>query len=161
MSHKPRPYPARVIDSAITDGVRVVRIRRQCETLLLLLMTQQRCSMEDIVEALWPNPDDQPDWWGQVIRIAVGDLRSALAEFGWRIDCEHNVGYTLNPDADLIKLCYRHANAPLESVETTGQCGNHGCSLRHDHAVQTGKYIAHDCRPNPRRYVAGPSSARQ
>jgi len=65
-----------------TGRRRACRIERQPGLILLALLGRRRCTREFLIEVLWPDPDDQPDYAWEAIRTSVSILRSALRSIG-------------------------------------------------------------------------------
>ena len=63
--------------------------------ILWLLMCHPRVDREMMVEALWPHPDFQPDWWYSTMVRQIHLLRQALIPFGWNIQNTTRWGWTL------------------------------------------------------------------
>ena len=42
--------------------------------------TYRNC--EEISEAIWPDPDTMPDYWGDIVRVAIHHLRKKLDQVG-------------------------------------------------------------------------------
>ena len=53
------------------------------EAVLLLTVAGHRLATEEILmEALWPDPDDMPDYWADQINVRVCALRKSLKQVG-------------------------------------------------------------------------------
>lgn len=53
------------------------------DAVLLLTVAGHRLATEEILmEALWPDPDDMPDYWADQIKVRVCALRKSLKQVG-------------------------------------------------------------------------------
>lgn len=67
----------------LVGGDRRLRITPTERLILLVVMGRPLATRYDLVEILWPNPDNQPDHWSS--SISVGPCWSGkAAECGWR-----------------------------------------------------------------------------
>ena len=72
------------------------------EAVLLLTLAGHRLATDEILmEALWPHPDDMPDYWSDQIRVRVSKLRKQLKHVGAQeqIVVEHGRGYWMRRSA--------------------------------------------------------------
>ena len=69
---------------------------QECD-LLFALMAHPFLSHEKLCDIMWPDPDQMPDTWANVIRKVMCVLRQALRHVGseWRISTRWTLGYQL------------------------------------------------------------------
>ena len=76
---------ARIKGNVLTiDGVKS-KLSPQELTVLWALMMLEFASDDDLVEMLWPDVEDQPDMWADVIKIVACSLRKKLKPAGWGV----------------------------------------------------------------------------
>ena len=63
--------------------------------LLVALMFSEVLTNDEIMEILWPHPDDMPDQWANVIRVEIARLRKFLKPDGIKIKVHFGLGYRL------------------------------------------------------------------
>lgn len=75
------------------DG-RVVKLRHTLAELLALLLVSgpKFLSRDDLIEALWPNPDFEPEWAETIIHLRIHELRA----HGVEIESAYKFGYRVN-----------------------------------------------------------------
>ncbi|MAZ33406.1 MAG: hypothetical protein CMO06_09705 [Thalassospira sp.] len=60
----------------------VIPIRPHEAVLLIAVTGRRMATKDDVMEALWPNPDLMPDFWADQIRELVHRLRRSLKQVG-------------------------------------------------------------------------------
>lgn len=81
---------ARIKGNILTiDGVKT-RLTPFEVIVLWAVMARQHVTIDDLMEMLWPHPDDMPDWWRSVIGKIMCDLRAKLRPSGWGIKKRHS-----------------------------------------------------------------------
>ena len=101
---KKRPFDSARLFCAggwILAGPQDVVAVSSSEAVLLLTLAGHRLATDEILmEALWPHPDDMPDYWSDQIRVRVSKLRKQLKRVGAKeqIVVEHGRGYWLRRD---------------------------------------------------------------
>lgn len=55
-----------------------LNLREAERKILLALMGRPLVTANDIVEILWPHPDDQPDYWYNSVTIRIFNIRKEL-----------------------------------------------------------------------------------
>lgn len=70
-------------------------LRRQERLILLALLGRPVMWYDDLVEILWPHPDDQPDCWANLITECIYRIRYQLKKHGsdLKIVCRWKKGY--------------------------------------------------------------------
>ena len=63
--------------------------------LLVALMFSEVLKNDEIMEILWPHPDDMPDQWAESIRVEMVKLRKFLKPDGIKIKVHFGLGYRL------------------------------------------------------------------
>lgn len=60
------------------------------ETKLLFgFMFNRFLTKEKIIEILWPDVEDQPDWYTESLRVIIFRLRRKLKGSGWTLKANH------------------------------------------------------------------------
>ncbi|MBO6771737.1 MULTISPECIES: helix-turn-helix domain-containing protein [unclassified Thalassospira] len=79
----------------------VVAVSSSVAVLLLAISGHRLATDEILMEALWPHPDDMPDYWADQIRVRVCKLRRLIKRVGGteQIVVEHGRGYWLRRHA--------------------------------------------------------------
>lgn len=80
---------------------------QMAKILFLLMLSPKRVSRLEIIEALWPNPDDEPGNPDKVIDVKFYYLRHALAPFGFKIDTLNGQGWMLESSVTISNDCKR------------------------------------------------------
>lgn len=62
------------------------------QLILLSLMFHKVRKIIDLIETVWPNPDDEPEGSEDVIVVNIYRLNKILSEYGWRI-CSRGYGW--------------------------------------------------------------------
>lgn len=70
-------------------------LSKQENTVMWALMTTPRVNVNGLVEAVWPDPDLQPDFWHNHINVLIAGIRKKINPFGWTIRSEYGRGWTL------------------------------------------------------------------
>lgn len=71
-------WPQYLRHSCSIDGREVRMTPREAELCLLFMLRRGRpMTKPEIIEWLWPDPDDEPDWANNVINVFVRRLRKA------------------------------------------------------------------------------------
>ena len=71
------------------------RVSPQAVNLLYGLMARRLLTAEMIMELLWSNTNQRPDFWRNAIRSYVHELNVALQPCGWRTTNRRCFGWTL------------------------------------------------------------------
>jgi len=86
---------ARIKGNVLTvNGVRT-KISPQQLTILWELMARRSVTKDQLVEALWPNPDKMPDYFYNIICIRIHQLRKVIRPGGWDVINRYSMPYTL------------------------------------------------------------------
>lgn len=107
----------------LADRVPVYRFRlRNSQKLLPLLFARFGLCVtrEEMVECLWPNPDDEPFWTHTVARVVVHDLRVGLEGCGLSIDVWPSVGVFLHFGEETFRRKNRANKFRTGKVKRTG-----------------------------------------
>ena len=71
------------------------------EGLILMALLGNRIASTDLlVEVLWPNPDDMPDYWNESLVCQISKLRRKLKFFGGNIGAHYGFGWHLEEPPD-------------------------------------------------------------
>ena len=76
------------------DGVKS-RLPPQEIVMLWAVMARKAVSEDDIMEMLWPHPDNMPDNWGGVLGILRHRLNAKLKVGGWGIKKPYGKPFSL------------------------------------------------------------------
>lgn len=80
----------------ITHGKARIGLTYQENEIIWLLMLGKQVSREDIIDALWPNPDNQPDGCMRQVDVLMCAVRRKLRSAGWNIPhAKYGWGWTL------------------------------------------------------------------
>lgn len=63
--------------------------------ILLALAFNGRTHRDELIEVLWPDPDEMPDWSHEAIGVKIFRLRQKLAAFGYGINVCYGWGWAL------------------------------------------------------------------
>jgi len=66
---------------------------QEATILLMAVLHHNNVTIDEIVDGLWENPDDQPDFWLEAIRVSICRLRRKLRTFGWSIEPGYRKDY--------------------------------------------------------------------
>jgi DNA-binding SARP family transcriptional activator len=76
---------------------------------VMLLRGRELTTVGSLIEALWPDPDFEPDWAESAIHVYLMRLRRS----GVRIFCQYSLGYRIAIAGDVVK------EATYRSLPTT------------------------------------------
>ena len=81
-----------------------VRLSKRQVTLLLAVMARPRVPTSEIIEMIWPDPDDEPDSANGIVKTIAYYLRAKLHGSGWMVyaipgERGRHCGYRLEPEA--------------------------------------------------------------
>jgi DNA-binding response OmpR family regulator len=75
-------------------GERLIHLSpREAELLCCLLMRSGYVSLGDLIEFVWPNPDDEPDWPESSLLVLLHRLRKKLGSS--IMPCAYGRGYII------------------------------------------------------------------
>lgn len=78
------------------DGIEVGRICSGIQMrALFALMAQPLVTREQMMEVMWPDPDEMPDWCFSNIGAQLCKLRKNLRPAGWDIRARYGRGWVL------------------------------------------------------------------
>ena len=72
-----------------------VHLAPQEGLVMTALLSHREVTAELLMEVLWPDPDDMPDTWHDILKILLSRLRHNLRAFGWVIKNRHGFGWHL------------------------------------------------------------------
>lgn len=87
------------------DGETNVRLEPKTAALLRhLMLSSGLCSQGELIDAIYPDPDNEPEYPENVLIVLVSKLRKVLVGHGWQIHNRVGQGYMLER-VNEVKTC--------------------------------------------------------